>query len=176
MKKRLLIIGAGFLQSFVIKKAKQMGYYVLAVDGNSDSIGFRFADEHKIIDITDERSCLKYALEKNIDGVMTAATDYGVLTAAFISNRMNLPGLDYDTAKLIKNKYLIRRQLLSCGIEKHIQCFEISAFNEIKKNSINVFLPCFVKPSDGSGSRGASKVEKMDELEKAINNAVACYR
>lgn len=37
--KKILIIGAGFLQDFVIKKAKEMGYYVLAVDGNPLAIG-----------------------------------------------------------------------------------------------------------------------------------------
>ena len=77
--KKLLVIGAGFLQNFVIEKAKQLGYYVLAVDGNPDAAGFKNADEYAAINIVDEKACFEYAKEKKIDGVMTAATDFGVL-------------------------------------------------------------------------------------------------
>ncbi len=73
--KKILIIGAGFLQKFVIKKAKQLGYYVYAVDGNPNAEGFAYADEHECIDIVDKEKCLLYAKKNNIDGVMTAATD-----------------------------------------------------------------------------------------------------
>ena len=40
-----------------------------------------------------------------------SATDYGVLSAAYIAAKMNLPGLKYDVAKVIKNKFLVRRLL-----------------------------------------------------------------
>lgn len=42
--KKILIIGAGFLQDHVIRKAKSMGYETLAVDGDPDAVGFRHAD------------------------------------------------------------------------------------------------------------------------------------
>jgi phosphoribosylaminoimidazole carboxylase (NCAIR synthetase) len=102
--KKILIIGAGFLQSFVIRKAKEMGYYTIAIDKNPNSIGFSYVDEYGIVDIIDQEACLKFAREKCIDGVMTAATDYGVLSAAYIAQQMNLPGLKYEVAKVIKNK------------------------------------------------------------------------
>ena len=91
--KKILIIGAGFLQSFVIKKAKSVGYETLAVDADPNAIGFRFADKYEVINIVDEKACLAYAQKENIDGVLTAATDYGVLTAAYIAREMHLGGL-----------------------------------------------------------------------------------
>ena len=104
--KKILIIGAGFLQSFVIKKAREMGYETLTVDADPNAVGFHYADKHEVINIVDEKACLAYAQKENIDGVLTAATDYGVLTAAYIAEQMNLGGLDYEVAKLIKNKYI----------------------------------------------------------------------
>lgn len=92
--KKILIIGAGFLQSFVIKKAKEIGYYTIAIDKNPHAVGFEIADEFNVVDIIDQEACLKYAKEKEIDGVMTAATDYGVLSAAYIAEKLNLPGLN----------------------------------------------------------------------------------
>lgn len=61
-----------------------------------------YADEYQNINIVDQENCLKYARKHNIDGVMTAATDYGVLTASYIAQELNLPGLKYSSAQLIK--------------------------------------------------------------------------
>ena len=53
--KKVLIIGAGFLQDFVIRKTKSLGYETLAVDGNPDAVGFCHADKYKVINIVDEK-------------------------------------------------------------------------------------------------------------------------
>ena len=76
--KKILIVGAGFLQVPLIKKAKECGLYTIAVDGDQNAPGFFYADEWECIDITDETQCLEYAKEKEINGVITAATDYGI--------------------------------------------------------------------------------------------------
>ena len=47
--KTILIVGAGYLQSFVIQRAKELGYYVLCVDGNPNAIGFQYADDYKSV-------------------------------------------------------------------------------------------------------------------------------
>lgn len=108
--KKILIVGAGFLQVPLIKKAKECGLYTIAVDGDQNAPGFFYADEWECIDITDETQCLEYAKEKEINGVITAATDYGILTVARIAETMNLPGISYEIAKTVKNKYLIRKK------------------------------------------------------------------
>lgn len=170
--KKILIIGAGFLQTFVIKKAKELGYYVLTVDANPNAEGFCYADEYKNISITDEKACLEYALEKQIDGVMTAATDYGVLTAAYIAEKMNLPGLSYNTACIIKNKYEVKRKLFEHNIDDTEQVFQISSQTNLKEINLKIKYPVMVKPCDGSGSRGTSKVSNSKELQKACFYAI----
>ncbi|MEM5005367.1 ATP-grasp domain-containing protein [Priestia megaterium] len=174
--KKILIIGAGFLQTFVIKKAKDMGYYTIAIDKNPQSPGFQYADEYKIIDIVDEEACLKYAVSKNIDGVLTAATDYGVLSASYIAKRMNLPGIDYKVASLIKNKYAVREILFKNKVDELSQYYYIDDIKEIKNLADSIKLPVMVKPCDGSGSKGATKVEYKYELERACNEAIKSSR
>lgn len=174
--KKLMIIGAGFLQTFVIKKAKELGYYILAVDGNPEAEGFVFADEYKNINIVDEKACLKYAKEKHIDGVMTAATDFGVLTAAYIAKELGLPGLNYTSAKLIKNKYQVRKCLFEYHVDDTEQAYEVTDNTNMEILAKNITFPVMVKPCDGSGSRGTRKVEDKSELEDAclfaINNSI----
>lgn len=176
--KKILIIGAGFLQQFVIKKANELNYYVFALDGNPNAIGFKYADEYKCIDIVDQEKCLKYAKEKKIDGVLTAATDYGVLTASYIAKKLNLPGLDYEVAKIIKNKYLVRKILCEKKVDDTNFPYEVESNTDFEKLSNKIDYPVMVKPCDGSGSRGASRVNDPKDLKKAcieaINNSLSC--
>lgn len=171
--KKILIIGAGFLQSFVIQKAKQMGYYVLAVDANPDAVGFVYTDAHAVINIVDEEACLKYAMQEKIDGVLTAATDYGVLTASYIAQKMNLPGLHYETAKLIKNKYQVRKRLFENNVDDAQQAYEVSEETDLECLKNKLQYPVMVKPCDGSGSRGASRVDDASQLEQSCQYAIA---
>jgi biotin carboxylase len=170
--KRLLVVGAGFLQSFVIKKAKALGYYTLAIDKNPNSIGFSYADEYEAIDIVDQESCLRYAQSKSIDGVVTAATDYGVLTAAYIAQCMKLSGLNYEIAKVVKNKYKVRRILSKHNVDDMSQSYEINEINEIDEISYRIHFPVMVKPCDGSGSRAVRRVNSLEGLKDACNESM----
>lgn len=169
--KKILFIGAGYLQSFVIRKAKELGYYVHAIDKNPNSIGFHYADEFEAIDIIDQEACLNYARKKDINGVLTAATDYGVLSASYVAQELNLIGLNSDVAKVIKNKFLVRKKqrLIS---NKDNQIFEIYNLGNLENIRKYINFPVMVKPCDGSGSKAASRVDNFQELEKACLFAI----
>lgn len=171
--KTILVVGAGFLQCFAIRRAKELGYHVLAVDGNPDAEGFSIADEHQIINIVDQEACLAYAMEKCVDGVMTAATDYGVLTAAYIAQEMGLAGLNYQSALRIKNKYEVRKCLYEHQVDDTQQAFEVTEQTDIQTLAQMIQYPVMVKPCDGSGSRGASKVEDISQFGIACQMAMA---
>lgn len=170
--KKLLVIGAGFLQDFVIQKAVSMGFETLAVDADHDAIGFTHAHKHAVINIVDEKACLKYAKQEKIDGVLTAATDYGVLTAAFIAENMGLPGLKYEVAQLIKNKYRVRKCLYEYQVDDTKQAFEVNTETDIEELAQKLTYPVMVKPCDGSGSRGASRVDNASDLPNACEFAI----
>lgn len=170
--KKILIIGAGFLQDFVIQKAKNMGYETYAVDADPYAIGFRHADKHEVINIVDEKACLAYAQKEHIDGVLTAATDYGVLTAAYIAKEMRLPGLDYEAAKRIKNKYQVRKRLFEANVDDTEQAYEVDETTDIAGIGEKLTFPVMVKPCDGSGSRGASRVDKPEQFADACQTAM----
>ena len=170
--KKVLIRGAGFLQDFVIKKAKTMGYEVYAVDADPNAIGFKHADHYGVVNIVDEKACLEYARVNNVDGVLTAATDYGVLTAAYVAREMGLPGLKYEVAQLIKNKYQVRKCLYENHVDDTEQAYEVHEDTNIEELAQKIVYPVMVKPCDGSGSRGASRVDKADDLEEACKYAM----
>ena len=170
--KKLLIIGAGFLQDFVIQKAVSMGYETLTVDADPSAVGFSHAHKHAVVNIVDEKACLEYARQENIDGVVTAATDFGVLSAAYVAQEMGLPGLKYEVARLIKNKYRVRKCLFKHHVDDTEQAYEVGASADIAELAKRLTYPVMVKPCDGSGSRGASRVDHPDQFRDACNYAM----
>lgn len=170
--KKILIIGAGFLQSFVIQKAVAMGYETLTVDADPNAIGFSHAHKHAVVNIIDEKACLKYARNEKIDGVVTASTDFGVLSAAYVAQEMGLPGLKYDVAQLIKNKYRVRKCLFENHVDDTEQAFEVDEYTDINALAKKLAYPVMVKPCDGSGSRGASRVDHPEQLKDACAYAM----
>jgi len=170
--KTILIIGAGFLQSFVIIKAREMGYRTVAIDKNPHAIGFELADKHGVVDIIDLNGCLEFAKANEIDGVMTAATDYGVLSAAYIAQELKLPGLDFEVAKVIKNKYLVRRTLFENRVDSVSQYYLINDMSELTHIKDKVKYPVMIKPCDGSGSKATKRVDDIVELENSCKEAM----
>ena len=170
--KKLLVIGAGFLQDFVIRKAKSMGYEVLTVDADPNAVGFSHADKYRAINIVDEQACLAYAMDEKIDGVLTAATEYGVLTASYIAREMGLPGLDYEVARRIKNKYKVRKCLYENQVDDMSPVYEVNADTDIAALSDRIRFPVIVKPCDGSGSRGVSRVDDAASFGDACRFAM----
>lgn len=170
--KKVLVIGAGFLQDFVIQKAKSMGYETIAVDANPDSIGFCHTDKYKVINIVDEKACLAYAKEEKIDGVLTAATEYGVLSAAYIAEQMSLVGLKYEAAKTIKNKYQVRKCLFESKVDDAAQAYEVSENTDLSQLVETLCFPVMVKPCDGSGSRAVSRVDEASQFADACQKAM----
>ena len=171
--KKLLMLGGGFLQCFVIRRAKELGYKVLVLDADPKANGFAFADEYAEINIVDEKACLQFAQENRIDGVLTAATDFSVLAMSRVAEEMHLPGINYRSATLIKNKAAVRKCLFDARSDDTGYSFEIDSLNEIQEILPKLKFPVMVKPVDGSGSRGTSKVERANDFAVACEYAMA---
>lgn len=168
---KVMILGAGILQYFLIKKVNDLGYISIVVDANPEAVGFRIADCYKVIDIKNKKQCLEYAQEMKIDAIITGATDYSVLTVSYIAKKMGLNAIDYDVAKTIKNKYETQKVLYNKGIiNKNI--YQIQDIEELKEKNLSIEYPVIVKPVDGSGSRGINKIVSHKDLEKSVKLAL----
>lgn len=169
------MLGGGFLQSFVIGKAQDLGYRVLVLDADKNAMGFKLVGNgnYEVINIVKEEDCLKYAQKHKVDGVLTAATDFSVLTMSRISQEMGLPGINYEAAKRIKNKAEVRKCLFDAKADDTGYSFQIDSMEQIPEILPQVQFPVMMKPVDGSGSRGASKVERAEDFAKACEFAMA---
>ena len=160
MQKKLLVLAAGILQKPIIKRAHEMGYYVIAADGNPHACGFNDADKAVCANITDEQVMLNIAKTENIDGVIHPCSEVSMSVMGRINDELNLSGVTYEQAIKSTNKHLMRKAFEDYGApspisfcydsrEKAWRCF----CNKMPKDAI-------LKPSRNSGSRGIAKITK----------------
>ena len=86
-----MVLGASYLQSFVINKIRQMGHFCIALDGNPASESFALADQSYVCSTTDKEAVLKIAEQERIDGIMTYASDVAAPTAAYVAEKLVCP-------------------------------------------------------------------------------------
>ena len=89
--KRVLMLGGSLAQIPSIKKAKEMGLYVITCDYLPDNPGHKFADEYHNVSTTDKEKVLELAKGLNIDGIVCYASDPAAPTAAYVAEMLGLP-------------------------------------------------------------------------------------
>jgi len=173
--KKVLMLGGAMQQIPIIKKAKEMGLYVITCDYTPENPGHRYSDEYYNVSTTDLLGVLKLAQEIKPDGIIAYASDPAAPTAAYVAERMGLPGNPYDSVKLCTEKDLFRKfskeHGFNCPNAKGYLTYE-EAVKEI--DSFN--YPLMVKPVDSSGSKGVVKIYRKEELKDAVNEALSYSR
>lgn len=166
MQKRLLVLAAGILQLPVIKKAKELGIYVIAADGNPNAVGLKYADKALVVNITSEEEVMRALRDEQIDGVIHPCSEVSMSVMGRINDEFGLSGITREQAIRATNKHLMReafekgnapspKSILTENAEDawmHLQ-------NDFSTNGI-------LKPSRNSGSRGIAKVSRyMDKAD-----------
>lgn len=170
MKKILILGGLRYLKP-VIKSAHKLGLYVITCDYLPNNVAHKYSDEYRNVNIIDKEAVLKVAQDLNIDGIMSFAVDLGVVTAAYVAEKLGLPGCPYDSVKILQNKSLFRKFLSENGFNVP-KAKSFKTLNEAKDN-LNMFhFPIIVKPVDSAGSKGVNKVEDEDDLPLAVSEAL----
>ena len=160
MQKRLLILAAGILQVPVIKKAQEMGCYVIAVDGDSNAVGLKYADKAIVANITDETAMLQVACDEKVDGVIHPCSEVSMNVMGYINDSLGLSGISKSMAWKATNKHLMREAFAKYGAPSPTSYCTIDA-----DEAWNIFCDKFdtnaiLKPSRTSGSRGIAKIER----------------
>ncbi len=168
----IVSICAGVWQLCGIKKAQELGYKVVAFDGDKTAIGLKEADIGVCGDIFDHDAIIEFLKEKMITpvGAIAICSEIGMIPAAKIRDHFNLSGCSVEMAKRLTNKKVQREICRKGGAE--VPDWEYVKDYAEGRSAVDKFgLPVIVKPIDGAGSRGVTKVESIEELEKAIESA-----
>ena len=162
--KKIMVLAAGLLQIDVIEKAKSMGYYVLAVDGNPKAPGFNVADKAICADIVNEETMLKIARDEHVDGVIHPCSEVSMAVMGRINDELGLSGISREQAICATNKHLMRKAFEKGNAPSPKSILAQDAEDAWSRLQNEFDTDAILKPSRNSGSRGIAKVSRnMDK-------------
>ena len=173
--KRILMLGGSLQQIPAIKQAKEMGIYVITCDYLPDNPGHQIADEYYNVSTTDKNKVLELAEKLKIDGIVAYASDPAAPTAAYVSEKLDLPGNPYESVCILTQKDLFRKFLSEHGFNSP-KAKGYTSFSDALTDFDDFMMPVMVKPVDSSGSKGVVKIFSKDELFEAVEEALSYSR
>lgn len=167
MKTLLLLGGSHFLKP-VVECARGLGLYVITCDYLPDNYAHHIADKYVNASILDRERILSEARQHHIDGIMSFATDPGVVTACYVANQLGLPCVgSVESTEILQNKLKYRTFLKENGfnVPEFAVCDHLSDYDE------SIKYPVIVKPNMSAGSKGVAIVYGKENIERAFEIA-----
>lgn len=170
-KKLMLLGGLRYLKP-VIDAAHKQGYYVITADYLPNNIAHKWSDEYCNVSIIDKEAVLKEAQRLQIDGIMSFACDPGVVSASYVQNKMGLPSFGpFESVETLQNKDKFRAFLQKHGFNVP----QAKGFDSVEAAMAETYWypwPVIVKPTDAAGSKGVTRVDKVEDLRPALEYAM----
>lgn len=171
MTKKLAIIGANCFQLPLVEKAKQMNIYTICFAWEDGAVCKKHCDKFYPVSIFEKEKILEICQEERINGITSIASDIAMPTVNYIAKKLDLVGNSVDATLVSTDKFEMRKALKSGGIPcPDFECYT----NLIFPDNVQMVFPVIVKPTDRSGSRGVTMVEKQKDIDKAFKKAYDC--
>ncbi len=169
-KKNILLLGAGPAQISTIETAKAMGLKTVVMDGNPEAEGLKVGDVRVAANFADPKKVIETAKKYEVNGILNVVTEVGVVSAAIASKELGLSCFSIETAMACTNKIVMRQKLKQGGVD--VPLFKgTDKLSEAKAFAKEAGFPLIVKPAVGSGSRGVRQVNKLEDIESAVESA-----
>lgn len=170
--KKLLVLGGIKTECDIVRKAQEMGAYVVVADFDPNCPAKDIADKTVAISATDVDAIVKLCEEEKIDGITTGFVDILMTPCYEACKKLGLPY--YATPKMLTmatNKIDFKETCEKFGVPVPKTYVLGGGIPEDVFDTIT--YPVFVKPLDASGSRGAGCCNNKDELLKQFAEAVS---
>ena len=168
--KKIMILGGDKNQLPLIKKAKELGLYVILCDFRDNVPGIALSDVHFQINTLNPDLLIQVGGKEKPDGILTNS-EPTFISMATAAEKLGLPCLSVESTKLYKNKFLMREFCHEHGVlSPQYRCCTkqedaLDFFNSINKK-------CIIKPLDNSASRGVFSVNNVDEIKNHFDECI----
>ncbi|MEI6560032.1 MAG: ATP-grasp domain-containing protein [Rhodospirillaceae bacterium] len=174
--KCLWIIGGGIEAVPSVRRAKEMGLFVVVADGNPEAPAFGLADAAVVVSTYDEEGMAGRAVsfsahERRVDGVFSASADVP-RTVARVAGALGLPGISRATAELAADKLAMKRHLRAAGIAVP-DFWPVGSPDDLRACFERAGPRLVVKPVDSRGARGVLQLRPESDLAWAFGHAQA---
>ena len=173
---KILILNGTISEIPIIKIAQEMGHYVVTSGNMPELPGHKVADEYIPEDYSDKEAILKLVKDNGIEGIVSCANDFGVITSAYVAEQMNWKGHDtYKNAMLMHHKDEFRDYFVKMGFPTP----SFAAFDDIaaaQRYCDECEYPIIVKASDMTGGKGIRRADNKTEAYDAVRYSFEASR
>ena len=177
MPQAFVLAGGSRSQLGLLRQARARGHAVCVIDGAETAPLFAEADHRIVRSFADVDGVLAELAQLGIEpvAVATMGSDQAVLPTARLAERLGLLSLPVRTAEIVADKRKMRAAFEEAGVDSP-RGRELSNLDEARQALGEVGVPAVVKPVDGSGQRGVTEIRSAEELQAAVERALAASR
>ena len=175
-RKKVLLLCSTHNDLGLIRALRKLGCYIVVTGNISGLPGEKWCDKFIQADYSNKELILDIARKEKVDAICQCCNDYGVYTAAYVAEKLNLPGYDsYETTLILHNKDKFKE----FALEHSLLTPTSVAFSSIDDSISyiqNISFPIIVKPIDCSAGNGITKADNINEAEESIKLAFSKSR
>jgi len=170
MKKALLLCSS-HNDLGLVRALRKLGYYIIVTGNRADLPGQKWCDEFILADYSDKEKILEIAQKNSIDAIIQCCNDFGVYTAAYVAEKLGLPGYDsYETTLTLHNKDLFKEFAKKHDITSPVST-PFSSEKDALEHLDSCAYPIIVKPTDCSAGNGIHRADNKAEGIKYVQEA-----
>lgn len=157
LRKTVMMLGASERHTPFIRKMKESGLDVVAIDYDSEAPGFLYCKEYDTISISgEEEKALKFAMENNIDAAISLPC-IGLHTLSYINSMLGLKGYT-----MVYNKLMFNKRAVKTMVEASLP--NINVPKDYADGDDD--FPYLKKPFNSTGSTGICLVNCKEDLRE----------
>lgn len=168
----LIVLGASEEHIPLYQEARRRQIPTIAVDMRSDAPAFPFADSALHISTRNVDAIIEALGEVRPVGVVCGASDAALPTWHALSMRFNAPYVYPKSALVAGDKAAFHAVAESCGVTRYGWTASDDP-DKVITEAAEMPFPLMIKPLDGSGSKGVTRITHADELPAAVASARA---
>lgn len=170
--KKLLILGANPETIPLVQVANQMGIKTIVTSNREGDAAKKYAWKACAVDGMDIPGLITLANEEKVDGVLVGVADMLVPTYCKVCEALDLPCYaTQDIINVFSYKDIFKATCEKYGIHGIPEYYLDEKLND--SDIARIEFPVMVKPVDGYSGLGMTVCYKADELQEAVNKALA---
>lgn len=171
MTEWVLLVGSSFSAASILLTLREQGFKVAVCGAKPSDPCVAYADAYHALDYSDQEALLQLVKQHGYRYLCPSCNDYAYLSAAYVANRLGLPGYDQpDATAVIHNKARFREAVQQIGVASP-KAYRVS--DDTQNLIAAMQAPLLVKPCDSFSGRGMQKIEAMALLPEAVEHARA---
>ena len=162
-------------QRFFVRALKEVGATVTAIgEGSKSSLDdemrhllTHYEEVHNVCDEEALSKAVSFVQSRAHVDRLEATVEAHILPVAKVREKAEIPGMSYRAAYLCRDKPAMKEVLREGGVPCAASA-GASTGDDVRDFAERVGYPIVIKPRDGAGASGATRIDDDDELESAI--------